>query len=417
MSRILVSAMTVLLLILPAVSESSPDTPTTSVTAVGDGVFLEVSHQVPEFAGAFVDEALHRVYVGVVGGDRALAIQAADALFDVVGDLRTFSVIGVASTYRFEELKTWQARATQEVLSMPGAVSTDVAERDNVVRIEVDGTPEQVAAIEARLAEVGIPTGAIKLARGRRPQFRSNLQDYHRPMVGGLKIETLWGWCTLGFNAKMGTMQGFVTNSHCTDTWGGEEGTVMGQPVVAVWVGTEERDPEFAAGIMGCPTGRVCRYSDSAFFSLQPTATVEQGKIASASSTTGDPPPVPAWNGTSKYTVKGETAPISGRGIAKVGASSGYSSGTVTGTCLDINVDETNITLLCQYVTNAFSYNGDSGSAMIAREGLPVGDVNLKGILWGGPKNDWNTSYFSAIGNIQLSTELGPLNTCAAGSC
>ena len=117
----------------------------------------------------------------------------------------------------------------------------------------------------------------------------------------------------------------------------------------------------------------------------------------------------------------GETSsPVVGETLNKVGRTTGWTRGTVSATCVNTNVAGTNITQLCQGFVNAGVAGGDSGSPVFRVTNAPAsGDVRLYGILWGG--NSAGTLFvFSPIGsvNIQRSTELGPLTTCAPGfSC
>jgi hypothetical protein len=123
----------------------------------------------------------------------------------------------------------------------------------------------------------------------------------------------------------------------------------------------------------------------------------------------------------SRFRIAGETSfPVVGETLNKVGRTTGRTQGVVSATCVNTNVTGTNITLLCQDFVNAGVAGGDSGSPVFRITNNPnSGDVRLYGVLWGG--NSSGTQFvFSAIGsfNVQRSTELGPLTTCAPGfSC
>ena len=100
--------------------------------------------------------------------------------------------------------------------------------------------------------------------------------------------------------------------------------------------------------------------------------------------------------------------------IHKVGRTTGWTSGTVTGTCVNVNVSGSNIQQLCQtLVTNnsaAIVGAGDSGSPTFK---ITSGDnVQLVGILWGG---SGSTQFvFSPLKNIQ--DELGAMSATNDGS-
>jgi hypothetical protein len=108
------------------------------------------------------------------------------------------------------------------------------------------------------------------------------------------------------------------------------------------------------------------------------------------------------------FNITGEADPLVGQAVTKVGRTTGRTAGTVQQTCVNVNVDGTNITQLCQSISNYANAGGDSGSPVFRITTLP--SVVLVGINWGG---NGTTSVFSPITNIQQ--ELGALNTCAGG--
>lgn len=206
---------------------------------------------------------------------------------------------------------------------------------------------------------------------------------------------------------------------------GGVENTVYHQPSVSGTtnrIGQEIRDPVYFTG-GACPAGRRCRYSDSAFARVPhpsgPAVSVSRGFIARPTSVnTGA---LTINHTTPHFRVVAETSrPVVGETLNKVGRTTGWTRGTVPATCVNINVAGTNITQLCQDFVNARVAGGDSGSPVFRVTNAPAsGDVRLYGVLWGGTSA--GTQFvFSAIGsfNIQRSSELGPLTTCAPGfSC
>ena len=202
-----------------------------------------------------------------------------------------------------------------------------------------------------------------------------------------------------------------MTNSHCTNTQGGVEGTQYGQPDLSLLnkIGVESVDPLYFTGGV-CPAGRRCRYSDTAFAKYNSGVNFTRGMVAAA------PLNSYAWNGTDKFRITAETSPLIGQSVAKIGRTSGKTIGTVTHQCVNYGVLGTNVNLLCQSQAGANIQPGDSGSPVIRSEtsGAPT-DVSLKGIAWGG---DGSAFAFSSIGGIIRSDEMGQLTTCAAGfSC
>ena len=143
-------------------------------------------------------------------------------------------------------------------------------------------------------------------------------------------------------------VNGYVTNSHCTATQGGVQGTVEHQPIASGTtnrVGIEIADPTYFTG-SGCPAGRRCRRSDSSFIQVPhpsgPAVTTALGTVAR--------PAVGSftWNGVDTFTITGESAPVVGQAITKVGRTTGRTTGTIQQTCAIFNVSGSTITQLCR---------------------------------------------------------------------
>jgi hypothetical protein len=96
--------------------------------------------------------------------------------------------------------------------------------------------------------------------------------------------------------------------------------------------------------------------------------------------------------------------------VHKIGRTTGWTQGSVRGTCVNTNVGGTDITQLCQTWVSAFARGGDSGSPVFRRQGTGS-NVTLLGVLWGGSSlSDGTTLYiYSPISNIE--SELGALTT------
>ncbi len=239
----------------------------------------------------------------------------------------------------------------------------------------------------------------------------SSLNDFHRPLVGGLQINLNIGNCTLGFNAVRKGVSGFITNSHCTNTQGGIEGTVYYQPdqsSAANRIGVEAVDPVYFKGGI-CPPNRRCRYSDTAFAKRDNGVSASLGFIAKS-----DPSPSTGWNGD-LYRITAKSDAIVGQFVEKVGRTMGRSGANVDATCRNFVVNTTaNVFLLCQTTAQLFPLGGDSGSPVFTPNGS---DVTVRGELWGGSAST-GQGVFAPITSIQRSTEMGPISICAPGfSC
>jgi hypothetical protein len=109
------------------------------------------------------------------------------------------------------------------------------------------------------------------------------------------------------------------------------------------------------------------------------------------------------------FIIKGEGVAADNATVEKVGRTTGWTQGKVSGTCVDTGVQGSTIVLLCQtFVTGSgvIVQGGDSGSPVFA---ITSGnEVKLLGGLWGG--NQSGTQFvYSPIANIEA--ELGALDT------
>jgi hypothetical protein len=298
------------------------------------------------------------------------------------------------------QLERWFVQASAEVLGQAGAVFVDADEASNRVRIGVErGAAGQARAAVARL---GIPAEAVIVEETEPITFAATLRDRVRPVVGGLQINFPGFLCTLGFNAVRSGVSSFITNSHCTNTQGGTEGTPYWQPLESVdpvRIGTEVDDPVYFRRRSGCPNGRRCRFSDASRAAYAAGIDVDLGTLAK---TTG--PNNGSITISGSFNITGEGSAAVGQTANKVGRTTGWTQGLVTNTCVNTGVSGSNIVQLCQTFVSAGVGGGDSGSPVF-RE---TSNVTLLGILWGG--NSSGTQFvYSPIANIEQ--ELGSLTT------
>jgi hypothetical protein len=306
--------------------------------------------------------------------------------------------------YDWLQLERWFTRASAEVLAVPGGVFVDADEASNRVLIGVErGAAGKIRGVVARL---GIPEAAVVVRETAPIHFAATLRDRIRPVVGALQINFPGFLCTLGFNATSGSQSSFITNSHCTNTQGGTEGTPYWQPLQSVdpvQIGTEVDDPVYRRRIPGCPNGRRCRRSDASRAAYASGITFTLGAIARTTGPNNGSFTIDAANPSFRITAEGSAS--TGQTVNKIGRTTGWTQGAVTNTCVNTGVSGSNIVQLCQTFVSAGVGGGDSGSPVF---GQPSGsNVALLGILWGG---SGSTLYvYSPIGNIEQ--ELGALQT------
>lgn len=421
-------------------SQQETQPPSPEVTL--DEQLIEINKRIPGFGGLFIDEN-GDVNVYVVGVQRldetarqAKQAEVEKALVDILGaeylsptaqrraeqeqkltEKRAPRINVVQGDYEILQLAKWRA-SIDSALGVPGVVFTDLDEQANRLKIGIEAGVSR-EKIEGSLRKSSIPLNAVVFEETKPVYFHASLRDKFRSTPGGVQVEADTGVfsykiCTMGFNAIRAGVNGFVTNSHCTKTQGGSEGTDFHQPNDPWWtegnkVGDEIADPTYFTG-GNCPSGRRCRFSDSAFIDYR----IALGRDIAR--TTG-------WNNGSltinssntRLNIVDEMSSwVDGSELDKIGRTTGWTYGRVNGTCQNTNVAGTDITLLCQHRVNrlpagtyTMSDNGDSGSPVFRWLGTTV---VLSGILWGGP-DDGSSFVFSPMS--QIERELGVLTTFA----
>jgi hypothetical protein len=308
-----------------------------------------------------------------------------------------------------DRLAAWFGAASSAVMSLPGAVFADHDEVANKLVFGVEKA-DVAPGIRVALARLGIPSSEYAIEVTEPIYQLATLRDRWRPTQAGIQIHFGQYLCTMGFNADHSGGRSFITNSHCTNTQGGTEGTRYYQPTSTVdgtVIATEAADPTyFRRG--GCPGGRRCRYSDASRALYSSNVASTRGAISQTSGpNNGD------LNVSGVFTITSQDNTTSnfpiGLVVNKVGRTTGWTQGSVTRTCVNTSVSGTNIMQLCQtFVANsggaAVVGSGDSGSGVFR---ITSGsNVQLVGLLWGG-SSDNRTFVFSPLKQVQQ--ELGSL--------
>ena len=395
---------------------------------------MAVARAVPGFGGYFIDESGSPTVYLTDAAQRPAAEAALAGFLASFGwsasDLRVRP-----AQYDYTQLDAWYRGSWARALALPGAVFSDIDEGSN--RLRFGGTDvAAVASIANTLLSLGVPASAVEVQLAAPVVQTATLRDKIRPPHGGLQIQffaspvsPLVSVCTLGFNAVKDGVQSFITNSHCTNRQGGTDlrtdyyqstrGGVLPSP--DNYIGFELDDPTYALGDgTTCPLGRTCRYSDAARVQYGSGQVFSLGRVARAAAPnpgiiSGDDDPSvlvidslsPTWSISAEQAV-----PVLGQGLNKTGRTTGWTHGTVTGTCVNINVSGSEITQLCQSYVGAYVAGGDSGSPVFGTH--TDGSVFLAGILWGS-STDLVTGavqfIFSPLGAVE--SELGELSTQA----
>lgn len=362
-----------------------------------DDIFTEIAEKVPGFGGAFFspDPSDHVLLVYFTNPSQEKLDQLAEVVRRDYGDLlpRTGEqpeVSAIQGTYDYTQLRRWYDVARNATIDLDGLVSTDIQEANNRLEFGVD-SPLAQNALASTLRSLGIPDSAVSVSVVEAAVPGGSLRDPNRPLTGGLQIQLSNGRvCTLGFQAITNAgVQGFFTDSHCTNRRGQVDYDVVGQPTSPDQVGVESLDPPFWSGTTGCSASTPCRYSDSAFIRLNSGVGIYDGYIARAEVNS------PTWNG-GLLRINGTGQVLVNNQVFKVGRTTGYTGGQVYATCRDF-IDNSGVALsgpvkyLCQDQAAYSQGGGDSGSPVFLCPSAQYptwdcasgSDVTLVGIHYG----------------------------------
>jgi len=367
----------------------------------------ELDRQVPGFGGFFLDASGEPTIYLAPGASRVPAERALGAYMTARG-LSTAALHVREARYRWQQLQRWQDAATDGAFGVNGTVYVDNDETTNRVHVGVEniGTTGQVRAAIARL---GVPDDAVVVDQVEPIVQVASLQNVvDRPVRAGVQINFPGFLCSVGFNATSNGQQSFITASHCTTKQGGVENTPYYQPLQSVngtVIAREVADPVYTRGA-GCPGGKMCRYSDASRAAYVNGANQALGLIAMTSgANNGSLDIVGSFRISADdcTTTLGGCLPV-GTIVNKVGRTTGWTSGSITNTCVNTGVQGTRIVQLCKTFVSAGVGAGDSGSDVFAG----TSSVTLAGVLWGGSSSG-NQFVFSPFANVVR--ELGALTT------
>jgi hypothetical protein len=405
-----------------------------------DDLVARMGDRVPAFGGMFVDEPSDILYVYMVPGQSGDVATLDQVITDVLKEGRPpeHRLVPLAARYSFRQLKAWHDCLSPQVLAIPGTVFTDISQMRNRMEVGIE-SPSLIPVIAALLTGLDIPREAVDLEVTTprtwpvtAPQSDTDqstldevlagktLRDEFRPLVGGLQIKiAVTGLasasiCTMGFLATLEKKLGLVTNDHCIQEHNQRHLNLnrVYQPTIDAQyeVATGSVDPDFFKKDQNpaCPADRFCRYSDSAFATLNDKANDPVGYIAKPASGS-------EWDGTTKFRIVGTAKSVEGMAVTRVSSQSGVDNGKISNTCQNLKATEkgkdTGTTFLCQTTVSwdIKVVSGDSGSPVFTTN-RENNDVMLLGILW-------SDSGVSSIDQVKITgTELGPqLLVCAEG--
>lgn len=376
----------------------------------------DVAALAPGFGGMYLEPKENRILY-VYSTDATPAEVFADVIAGVLGRnaIPRGGIRVVHGQYALTELREWYERLRTVVWTVPSVIATDLHEERNRLWVGVDRR-EARGQVERVLAALGIPRHAVAIEMQEAfDPLSHTLQNYEaRPLEAAVQIERVVSWlgpyfeqCTLGITTLRNGTKGIVTANHCTPNDGKVDNTEFYQPKWAKKIGVETIDPPFFVG-GNCPPDKKCRNSDSAFVTLDSAVDIRRGYVAR---TTGSDS-ITVDHNNPRFRIKKESWSTAGETVHKVGRTTGWTSGNVTQTCVDVASKRGGKLLLCQDLAQVRAGSGDSGSPVFRKTDSPSsGDVEILGILWGAGSS---SIIFSPLGNVYLDLGASATwDTCA----
>ena len=327
---------------------------------------INIDQSIPAFGGFFVDRISDTFVLSVTDASRIDEVRAA---FDSVvsrapgffandrGSRRI--VVTRIVSHRISELVGYQRLAERALARVRGVTFTDADESANTVRIGVSNSAVVSQAARA-LSAAGIPPTVVRLAVAEPWVPAASVRDRFRPTGGGIQISFQFGGlCTLGYNVTASDGARYaLTNSHCTGSLFGGTGQPTYQATVAGanLIGSVTANPAWTLVDPGCLGASLCRRSDAALIQYQAgiSAPARIPNVTVLNSLTFSNWAIPIDNLGN--------APYVGQTLRKVGRTSGFSMGAVTGTCVNLGPSTDGNAVVCSDEVAAFANFGDSGS-------------------------------------------------------
>lgn len=373
------------------------------------------AEEAPGFAGYYVDDAGATVIM-LVDVNRRAAAERYVAL-EMARNQHPFGRTEIRQArYDFAQLNAWHDEVGP-LFDNHDVYWLDIDEVRNQLQFGVANEATRLV-VKSEAIALGVPEAALSVDVSPKLEYRLTLRERVRPVRAGFQItEPTNGWtCTLTVNGLVNGVSSFITASHCSAEkyvldGGNQHQANLSDEVVGTE--THDRSPSFCCGT-DCRRG--CRHADASIYGYVSGIESEFGYItrttsppgygASGSITVDDANP--RWSIAQK-----NNGGVVGIWINKVGRTSGWTRGRVTRSCVRLS------SLWCQYVAWLWSLPGDSGSPIFQDSGdsIPSGvEVNLRGILWGGPTGVWDTTWYSGMTN-GIEKDFGTVFVCLGGGC
>lgn len=403
----------------PAASSTRVSQSVTPVSIVTYDDMLEaIAKAEPTFAGVYFKNGVLHVALTDVRRNPGAVRRAITSVFH---DRRLgSSPMSIdPATYSFGQLANW-GRLFPRVSAVVGVVSTDIDEVNNKLSIGVTSDAAGRAAI-ALLTSLKVPGAAISVhpdeIQTALLTSGTSLGGVVRNTLGGVHMDTNSpaNFCTLGLNVSFNGQASFMTDGHCTNSWGfSNDGTSFWQAsrtVSAELAGSEGTESRTfgPATDSRCTGTYLCKWSDATFvpYSTDFVAQQSMGYFARTTSRTlldsnlvidVSNPTIPITNKT--------LFPFAGDIVDKVGARTGWTYGQVTGTCVTIYASNANgqvMQFVCMHTASGGAKGGDSGAGVFVYD-QTNGNASWAGQLISGANFNgqvFTTFSFASLNNIQ----------------
>ena len=395
--------------------------------------FADLAEAAPSSAG-FEFDSTGNLVVHVRDDADVAPARSRTAAFLVTGRVRggrarPATVMVVPAQYSFGELAVWRDRLLVGLLGVaPHVNALDLDERANRVVVGLDVEPgENVRRpLVALITGLAVDTNAVQFRRfsfvstvaragASRRRYGTNIQYQADTLVGGLRYSTSTGLCTIGLVVDYGSTRSFLSASHCTSDFFGYDGSIAYQSGSPRTAGVESVDP----GGYTCNWIMDCRGSDAALFSVQDSliAKSRRGLVAKTQHRSGPGGSTDGslwWDPSDPYFyIVDLMSAYTGMSLDKIGATSGWTYGSVTATCLDFTSGLHRVT--CTTEAAIRNYEGDSGGPVLYIIGAGSGAtlVDFVGLVTG-RNNDTTRTYLSPYGRIV--NDIGSMTFTAATS-
>jgi hypothetical protein len=391
---------------------------------------LRLESENPGVGGVYYDAELDRIVVVTTqGADDERAVAATRAFFLgktilLAGgrSLRSPGVVFQRGNFAFSRLVGWSSVLLPDLLAVRGFVSVDADERLNRVRIGVLDATSQEAA-ESVVAESGVPVGAVEIVQTVRVEpLMAPAAPYHtlrdrvRATGSGVQIRNqINERCTSGWTVKAGTQWGFLTAAHCSryTTGNGQTGENIYQAEVTSndLAGTVTDNPSWNTCTVNGSTYQDCTYADVMWVTTSSYSSIGQrlaltNDLEYSNNTRGGTT-LSKWVTVHASATSEVVGGVQATGARKVGRTTGYTGGTIEGTCENVVIDG-RMNLCINRLEGASLGQGDSGGPVFGVLGWPEVAIPFGTVVAGGPLediHDW-------AGTCEAPITTWPFTTC-----